>query len=158
MMSAMLLRLRPRRRGGKRSTKIFVDITKGFVYIVVMKPTTAELEILGTLWRLGKATVRQVYAAQGKNKTTGYTTTLKLMQIMAQKGLVVRDESERTHVYRAAIKKEATQRQMAADLVDRVFGGSSAELVLRVLSHKRASREEIAEIRRMLDECEGGRK
>jgi predicted transcriptional regulator len=123
-----------------------------------MRPTTAELEILGTLWRLGKATVRQVYAAQGKSKTTGYTTTLKLMQIMAQKGLVVRDESERTHVYRATVNKEATQRQMASDLVDRVFGGSAAELVLRVLSHKRASREEIAEIHSMLDECERGRK
>jgi BlaI family penicillinase repressor len=122
-----------------------------------MKPTAAELEILGTLWRLGKATVRQVHAAQRKSKPTGYTTTLKLMQIMAQKGLVARNESERTHVYRAAVKKEVAQRRMAADLVDRVFGGSAAELVLRVLSHKRASREEIAEIRRMLDEHEGGR-
>jgi BlaI family transcriptional regulator, penicillinase repressor len=122
-----------------------------------MKPTDAELEILGTLWRLGQATVRQVHEAKRKSKPTGYTTTLKLMQIMAQKGLVARDESERTHVYRAAVRREVAQRRMAADLVDRAFGGSAVELVLRVLSHKRSSREEIAEIRRMLDEYEGGR-
>ena len=122
------------------------------------RPTDAELAILQVLWDRGSSTVRQVHDALSALQGTGYTTTLKLMQIMARKGLVTRDESERTHVYRAAIKKEATQRQMAADLVDRVFGGSAAELVLRVLSHKRASRAEIAEIRRMLDECEGGRK
>ena len=125
---------------------------------ITPKPTKAELAILNVLWEKGPSTVRAVFEVLTEAQTVGYTTVLKLMQIMAQKGLVVRDESERTHVYRAAIKKEATQRQMAADLVDRVFGGSAAELVLRVLSHKRASREEIAEIRRMLDECEGGRK
>ena len=123
-----------------------------------MKPTVAELEILGVLWRLGKATVRQVHTELQKAKPTGYTTALKLMQIMVEKGLVVRDESERTHVYRPAMKRKVAQRRLVADLVDRAFGGSAAELVLQALSHKRASREEIAEIRRMLDEYEGGRR
>jgi BlaI family penicillinase repressor len=123
-----------------------------------MKPTDAELGILGVLWRLGKATVRQVHEELSASKPTGYTTTLKLMQIMTRKGLVSRDESERTHVYRAAISKEPVQRRLVSELVDRAFGGSAAELVLRVLSGKRASSTEIAEIRRILDEYEGGRK
>ena len=123
-----------------------------------MKPTAAELEILSVLWRLGKATVRQVHTELQKTKPTSYTTSLKLMQIMAEKGLVVRDESERTHVYRPAVSKKAAQRRLVADLVDRAFGGSAAELVLQALSHKRASREEIEEIRRMLDQYEGGRR
>ena len=140
------------------STKIFVDNTKVFVYAEPMKPTGAEWEILDILWRLERATVRQVHEELSASKPTGYTTTLKLMQIMIGKGLVSRDESERTHVYRAAISKEPAQHRMAMELVDRAFGGSAAELVLRVLSRKRASRKEISEIRRILDEYEGGRK
>lgn len=123
-----------------------------------MKPTAAELEILGVLWRLEKATVREVHHELQKNKPTGYTTALKLMQIMADKGLVKRDERERTHVYRAAVKKEQAQKRLVGEMIDRLFGGSAAELVMQALSQRRASRQEIAEIRRLLDEHERPRR
>lgn len=123
-----------------------------------MQPTPAELAILGVLWRLGKATVRQVHTELQKTKPTGYTTALKLMQIMADKGLVKRDESERTHIYRAAVKKEQAQKHLVGEMINRLFGGSAAGLALQALSHKRASRKEIAEIRRLLDEQERGKR
>jgi BlaI family transcriptional regulator, penicillinase repressor len=122
------------------------------------KPTSSELEILGVLWRLQTATVRQVHSELEKTRPTGYTTVLKLMQIMAGKGLVVRDETDRAHVYRAAVKKEQTQRQMVGDLLERVFQGSASQLVLQALSQKKAGRKELDEIRRMLDEYEGGQR
>jgi BlaI family penicillinase repressor len=135
--------------------------TKSFVYPAgvkknrpkLPKPTPGELEILSVLWRIGPATVRRV-SAELAQKTQAYTTVLKLMQIMTEKGLVERDESERAHLYRPALRQEDTQGQIVRDMLDRVFAGSAAQLVMRALSEKRASVEEIAEIRRMLDEAE----
>ena len=117
-----------------------------------MKPTTAELEILSALWRTGPATVRQVQEAIGREQA--YTTVLKLLQIMTEKGLVERSEDNRAHIYRAAQSKGATQTRLVEDLVERAFGGSAASLALQALSRKRATPEEIAEIRRLLDEHE----
>jgi predicted transcriptional regulator len=121
-------------------------------------PTSAELAILGVLWRRGPSTVREIHTeCEGKNGT-GYTSVLKLMQIMAEKGLVKRDEKERAHVYRAVLKKEDTQKQLVDDLLDRVFGGSGAKLAMRALSTRKASKDEIAELRAMLDQMEGEKK
>jgi predicted transcriptional regulator len=117
-------------------------------------PTDAELAILAVLWRRGPSTVREVHEALRPVQGTGYTTVLKLMQIMAQKGLVERDEAQRSHVYRALVSEEHAQRSLLDDLVEKAFGGSSAQLVLRALSDKRASREELAEIRALLDGIE----
>ena len=117
------------------------------------RPTDGELEILRVLWHIGPATVREVHEAVCRTKpSTGYTTILKLMQIMSDKGLVTRDEKSKAHVYRARIPQEQTQRQLVGDLLDRVFGGSSARLVMQALSSKQATPDEIAEIRRMLDD------
>jgi len=122
------------------------------------RPTDAEVEILKVLWRRGASTVREVFDALGEVKTTGYTTVLKTMQIMSEKGLVTRDETERAHRYEAAFAEELTQRQMVGDLLRRVFDGSAKKLVLQALSSERASADELTEIRRMLDELEGGEK
>jgi predicted transcriptional regulator len=119
------------------------------------KPTDAELAILQVLWSRGPSTVREV--AEAMNREQVYTTVLKLLQIMADKGLVRRDVSRRTHVYRAVQTAEETQRQFVADLVDRVFGGSAAQLVVQALTTKRASAAELAEIRRLLDSYRGAR-
>lgn len=117
------------------------------------RPTDGELEILRVLWQSGPTTVREVHETLCRTRpSTGYTTVLKLMQIMADKGLVTRDEKNRAHVYRARIPQEQTQRQLVGDMLDRVFGGSAARLVMQALSSKKASPEEIAEIRRMLDD------
>lgn len=115
------------------------------------RPTDAELAILRVLWERGPATVRQVHDALADDRATGYTTTLKLMQIMAEKGLVTRDESARTHVYAARDSRDRTQRQLVNDLIDRAFGGSAAALVLQALSAQPASEEELSEIRRLID-------
>jgi predicted transcriptional regulator len=120
------------------------------------RPTDAELAILRTLWKRGPSTVRQVLESLNQDRETGYTTALKLLQIMTEKGLVERDETERTHVYRARLTKEQTQRQLVGDLLDKAFGGSASQLVLRALSTKPASADELAQIRRLLDELEGG--
>ena len=117
------------------------------------RPTEAELEILRVLWERGPSTVRQVHESLTVARETGYTTTLKLMQIMTDKGLVTRDEATRTHVYTAGASQEMTQRQLVNDLVDRAFGGSAAELVLRALSTHKASDEELNEIRRLIDDA-----
>jgi BlaI family transcriptional regulator, penicillinase repressor len=124
----------------------------------IPKPTGSELEILGVLWQTGPATVRQVWAKLDAVKPAGYTTVLKLMQIMAEKGLVKRNEENRAHVYSPVLEREEVQGRMVDDLVERVFGGSASALVMRALSRKRASKKEIAEIRRMLDEAEGGKR
>ena len=116
------------------------------------RPTEAELGILGVLWDQGPSTVRQVHEALAESRETGYTTTLKLMQIMAEKRLVGRDESARTHVYAARASREDTQRQLLSDLMDRVFGGSAAALVLQAISAQPASAEEIKKIRKLIDE------
>ena len=120
------------------------------------RPTDAELEILKVLWRRGPSTVREVFETLGESKTTGYTTVLKTMQIMAEKGLVVRDESERAHRYEPAAPEDETQRRLVGDLLRKAFDGSAKKLVMQALSTERASSEELSEIRRMLDELERG--
>lgn len=116
------------------------------------RPTESELAILRVLWDRGPATVRQVNDALSARRDTGYTTTLKLMQIMAEKGLVTRDERDRTHVYAARVPQDQTQRQLVTDLMDRAFGGSAAALVLQALSTHTASADELTEIQRLIDE------
>ncbi|MGH9869658.1 MAG: BlaI/MecI/CopY family transcriptional regulator [Candidatus Polarisedimenticolia bacterium] len=120
------------------------------------QPTTAELEILRVLWRRGAATVREVHEELQPRRPVGYTTVLKLMQIMAEKGLVTRDQSARTHVYKAAVSGKSTRRRLVSDLVDRAFDGSASGLVMQALSAGRASAEEIERIRKLLDEMEKG--
>jgi predicted transcriptional regulator len=119
-------------------------------------PTPAELEILGVLWKRGASTVREVQEALDEDRPTGYTTVLKLLQIMTEKQLVSRDERARAHVYVARLPEAHTQRQLVSDLLDRAFGGSAMKLVMHALSAKKTSPDEIARIRRMLDEMEGG--
>jgi|ERR1035441_1393760 predicted transcriptional regulator len=112
-------------------------------------PTGAELDILAVLWRLGPATVREVH--EGVDKDNGYTTTLKQMQLMTEKGLLVRSERFRSHVYEARVPQEQTQQQLARDLLKRAFNGSAASLVMGALAAQPASHEELVEIRGMLD-------
>jgi BlaI family transcriptional regulator, penicillinase repressor len=114
------------------------------------RPTDAELAILRVMWERGPSTVRQVHEVLADARETGYTTTLKLMQIMADKGLVTRDESARTHVYAAAVNEEQTQGQLVKDLVDRAFGGSAKALVLRALDAEGTTPEELREIRKLI--------
>jgi BlaI family penicillinase repressor len=120
------------------------------------KPTDAELAILRVLWRRGPRTVRQVWEELSPAQGTGYTTVLKLMQIMAGKGLVRRDESARSHVYQPSLSEDQTQRQVVGHLLERVFAGSAPRLVMQALAAKKATPAELAEIRRLLDELEGG--
>lgn len=117
-------------------------------------PTDAELSILNVLWRRGPSTVRDVFEALQGDTGTGYTTVLKLLQIMMQKGLVKRDESQRSHVYRAAASEEQTQKRLVGELLDKAFGGSAPALVMRALSVKPASRAELDAIRALLDEAD----
>ncbi len=118
------------------------------------RPTDAELAILRVLWERGPSTVREVHDALSATHDSGYTTVLKLMQIMTDKGLVVRDESQRAHVYSAREGEQKTQRQLLGDLIDRAFGGSPAKLVMQALSASRASAEELDAIRQLLDQME----
>jgi len=119
------------------------------------RPTDRELTILRILWDKGPCTVRDVNEAMNKDGSTGYTTTLKLMQIMAEKGLVLRDESQFKHIYKPAITEEKTQNQIVGDLLDRAFSGSAEKLVMRALSAKKISAKELASIKKMLDEFKG---
>ncbi|HXU48152.1 MAG TPA: BlaI/MecI/CopY family transcriptional regulator [Candidatus Binatia bacterium] len=116
------------------------------------RPTDAELEILTVLWSIGPATVRDVYEVIRRRRRAQYSTILKFMQIMAEKGLVRRDESERAHVYEPAKPREWTQRQLAGDLLQRAFSGSAKALMIGALSARKASKEELAELRKLLDE------
>ncbi len=118
------------------------------------KPTEAELAILGVLWERGASTVRDVHEWLYRDDGGGYTTALKLLQVMHAKGLVERDDSQRAHVYRAAVSKERTQKRFLADMVQRVFDGSASQLVLHALGSQRATREELDEIRGLLDRLE----
>jgi BlaI family penicillinase repressor len=118
------------------------------------KPTEAELSILRVLWDRGQATVREVHDALQGDRAVGYTTVLKLLQIMAEKDLVVRDERQRSHVYRSAIGESATQTQLIGDLLDRAFAGSAKKLVMHALAAKPASAAELREIRKIIDEME----
>jgi len=120
------------------------------------KPTDAELGILRVLWTRGPSTVREVADVMGRQQA--YTTILKLLQIMADKRLVRRDQSERTHVYTAALSEDQTQKQLVTDLLARAFDGSAAKLVLHALSSGKASAEELAEIRALIDKHRGTRK
>jgi BlaI family transcriptional regulator, penicillinase repressor len=119
------------------------------------RPTDAELAILRVLWQLGPSTVRQVHEALSGDRATAYTTALKMLQIMTEKGLVRRDESDRTHVYFPRLTEEQTQRQLVRDLLDRAFGGSASKLVMQALATKRASAEELSEIRKLIDGRDG---
>ena len=118
------------------------------------KPTAAELQILQVLWERGPCTVRDVHEALQEEKALGYTTVLKLMQIMTTKGLVRRDENQRAHVYEAQQPAEKTKRQFAAEVLQRVFDGSARELMLHALASQRSTRQEIEELRNLLDEHE----
>lgn len=122
------------------------------------KPTDAELAILRVLWRIGPSTVRAVHSELSEAQETGYTTVLKTLQIMIEKGLVKRDESERSHVYKPACAEQDVQRQLVGHLLERAFGGSSQQLVLQALAAKKSSPAELAEIRKLLDEMEGSAK
>jgi predicted transcriptional regulator len=117
----------------------------------VPRPTDAELAILRVLWQRGPSTVRQVHEALSGERQAGYTTSLKLLQIMTDKGLVERDERDRTHVYRARFGEEQTQRQLVRDLADRAFGGSAMKLVMQALATRRASPEELRDIRKAIE-------
>jgi BlaI family transcriptional regulator, penicillinase repressor len=118
------------------------------------RPTEAELELLAVLWQRGPSTVREIHEALSSKKETGYTTTLKILQKMTDKGLVRRDESRRSHVYHAASAAHETQRQLVRSLVRRAFGGSPTRLVVQALSEQKATAAELAEIRTLLDRLE----
>jgi BlaI family transcriptional regulator, penicillinase repressor len=118
---------------------------------IIPRPTEAELELLQILWQKEPATVRDIYDALNEEKTSGYTTVLKTLQIMTAKGLVVRDEANRAHVYRAAFSQDAMQSRLLADLSNRLFAGSAAQLALHALSMGAASDDELAEIRALLE-------
>lgn len=118
-------------------------------------PTESELQILSVLWDRGPSTVRQVHGMVIKHRRVGYTTVLKLLQIMLGKGLVARDETERSHVYRTSAPRSKTRRRLARALIDTAFSGSAKTLVIEALGTRRPSADELAEIRKMLDELEG---
>jgi BlaI family transcriptional regulator, penicillinase repressor len=152
----------------RQRTKLFVDTYEIFRMMTAInpkamkksppKPTDSELAILRVLWRLGPATVRAIHGELNAAQETGYTTVLKLLQIMTEKGLVKRDESERSHIYRPAFPEQEVQRQLVGHLLERAFGGSAQKLVLQALAAKKASPAELAEIRKLLDEMDGGAK
>jgi predicted transcriptional regulator len=120
------------------------------------KPTAAELEILHVLWRNGPSMVSEVQPVLARGDRVGYTTVLKLLQIMFEKGLVKRDDSSRPHVFRAAVSEAHVKRRLVTDLLDQVFEGSAMNLVMQALSAKRATPEELRRLRQLLDEIEGG--
>ena len=122
------------------------------------RPTDAELEILRIIWARGPSTVREVFDEMAKGRNAGYTTVLKFMQIMMEKALLKRTEAHRVHTYEVTAPQEQTQRQLVRDLADRAFGGSRSSLVMQALASKPASRNELAQIRKMLDEYERGGK
>jgi len=118
------------------------------------KPTAAELEILAVIWERETATVREVYEVMNQKKPTGYTTVLKLLQLMDEKNLVERDRANRAHVYRAKIKQNETGKQMLSDVLQKVFGGSALKLVQQVLETETTTAEDLKKIRRMIQEAE----
>jgi BlaI family transcriptional regulator, penicillinase repressor len=138
-------------------------MTKTFVMMSCMatkqrRPTEAELNILRVLWTDGPLSVREIQQVLEESKRTGYTTVLKTIQIMTEKGLVERDESQRPQIYRAKYSQEHTQRQLLSDLLHRAFGGSVKTLVLQALSTKKSSAAELQAIEKLLDQFEGGKK
>ena len=121
-----------------------------------IKPTESELEILQVLWQKGKATVREVHDELSRSRDIGYTTALKLLQIMYEKGLVTRDDSSKTHIYQAAVSREKTQKQMVGKMISTLFSGSPSELVMQALGNHKASEEELDEIQKLLDNLRKG--
>jgi len=121
-----------------------------------IKPTESELEILQILWQRESATVREVHEELSKNKTSGYTTTLKLMQIMFEKGIVTRDDRAKTHIYQPALSRKKTQKQFLDKMINGLFAGSSTQLVLQALGNQKASRSELDEIQKYLDDLKNG--
>jgi BlaI family penicillinase repressor len=121
-------------------------------------PTNSELELLRILWRVGPQTVRELHRAIRRRRGVGYTTVLKTLQVMAEKGLVGRNEAERSHVYAAAVPESAVKRRLVSDLLDRAFDGSAASLVMQALSTKRASADELRQIRALVDGLDRGSK
>lgn len=119
------------------------------------RPTDAELSILRVLWEAGPRSVREIQHLMNENRPTGYTTVLKMLQIMTEKGLVVRDESVRPQIYRPRLSRVQTQRRLLTDLLQRAFGGSVRELVLQALATRKSSPEELANIEQLLDRLEG---
>ena len=119
-----------------------------------MKPTESELEILQILWEKGNCTVREVHDILTLNKEAGYTTTLKLMQIMHEKGLVKRDTSSKTHIYSALASQQKTQQHLVSKLIDNAFNGSAARMVMQALGNHNSSRDEIEAIKKYLDELD----
>jgi len=124
----------------------------------LLKPTASELEILRVLWTQGPSTVREVHESLSETKDLGYTTVLKLLQIMTTKGTVRRNDTQRAHVYEAVLPAEQTKRQIAGDMLQRVFEGSASQLMMHALAGRKSSPEEITELRRMLDEYERTRR
>jgi predicted transcriptional regulator len=122
------------------------------------RPTESELDILNILWTRGPATVRQVHEELSQIKPSQYTTTLKLMQIMAEKGLLHRDETDRSHVYRPVVERTEAQRQMVGHLMERAFGGSARDLLIGALGAKRTSKKELADLKRLIEDHEKGKK
>lgn len=140
-----------------------MTLTKYFVNMRGMtsrqhRPTKVELSILRVLWEKGPGSVREIQARLSVTKETGYTTALKMLQIMTEKGLVERDESVRPQIYRAKFSQEKTQKQLLQDLVQRAFGGSVKALVMQAISTKRSSPEDLEAIEKLLDRFEGGGK
>ena len=127
-----------------------MDITKK------IKPTESELEILQILWQRESATVREVHEELSKNKTSGYTTTLELMQIMFEKGIVTRDDRAKTHIYQPALNRKKTQKQFLDKMINGLFAGSSTQLVLQALGNQKASKSELDEIQKYLDDLKNG--
>ncbi len=122
------------------------------------KPTEVELQILGVLWARGPSTVREVHNALEDDRDTGYSTTLKMMQIMTEKGLLLKDDSQRPQVYRPAMSQEQAQMQFVDDLIQRVFGGSADKLILRAINSRHVSRKDLEQIRKLLKKLEGDSK
>jgi BlaI family penicillinase repressor len=120
---------------------------------ILSQPTKAELRILQVLWRLGPSTVRRVFEELGE--TTGYTSALKLMQIMLEKGFLTRNDEDRTHIYKAAVPEAEAKRGLVQEFIEKAFGGSSKELIVQALSTKKASAKELLEIKKMIEEMEG---
>ena len=118
----------------------------------MIKPTEGELEILSVLWVMGSATVRNVHEEICKTKEAGYTTTLKLMQIMFEKGLVIRDSSSKTHIYQPAVSKETTQQQFVHKMINSLFAGSSAELVMQALGDNKPNTDELDKIQQFINQ------
>jgi len=150
-------------QAGSRVTKIFVDFDEELRHNDGMmskqpRPTEAELTILRVLWEHGPHSVREIQKILNEAKPTGYTTVLKLLQIMTEKGHVDRDESQRPQVYRARHSREQTQTQLLRDLLQRAFGGSVKTLVLQALATRKSTREELEAIEKLLDKMEGGSK